>query len=77
VQLLDLSAGGAKLNCPAALQVGAGVTLDCGSFERAAVVRWQNSGLLGLSFESELNDREISTLMERSRALAALMKSRE
>lgn len=75
VHLVDLSAGGAKVNCAAALSVGTEVMLDCGSFAGAAVVRWQNGGVLGLCFESELDAREVSALIERSKALAARMKS--
>jgi hypothetical protein len=71
VQMLDLSAGGAKLDCPVTLVAGAGVTLDCGTFERPATVRWQEGRFLGLSFESELNDREMMALVGRSDALSA------
>ena len=76
VQILDLSAGGAKLHCPASLPTGTAVVLDCGTLGRAAVVRWQNGGLLGLCFESELDARDVSALIDRSEALAALMKTR-
>jgi hypothetical protein len=75
-QLLDLSSGGAKLNCPAGLAVGTAVILDCGTIGRAAVVRWQNAALLGVHFDSELGDREVSELAERSKALEAWMKTR-
>jgi len=74
VQLHDLSPGGAKLNCPAGLAVGTQVTLDCGTLCRAAVVRWQNGGLMGVCFDSELDAREVSALMDRSKALAARME---
>lgn len=77
VQLLDVSAGGAKLDCRARVPVGTAVTLDCGSLACAAVVRWQNGGLMGLMFASELDGRVVSALTERSRALEALMQSRE
>jgi hypothetical protein len=77
VQVLDLSPGGAKLNSPANLSAGTAVILDCGTLGRAAMVRWQNDGLLGLCFDSELDARDVSALIERSRALAALMKTRE
>jgi PilZ domain len=76
-QLLDLSSGGAKLNCPAGLSAGTAVILDCGTLARAAVIRWQNGALLGLCFESELAVREISDLIERSKALAAWIKARD
>jgi hypothetical protein len=76
VQILDLSPGGAKVNCPARLSIGTAVTLDCGTLGRAAVVRWQNGGLLGLRFDSELDARAVSDLLERSRSLAAWMKTR-
>ena len=76
VQLLDLSAGGAKVNCPRSLGVGTEVMLDCGSFGRAAVVRWQNGELIGLSFDRELDPRDVTALADRSEALAARMKTR-
>ena len=77
VQILDLSAGGAKLNCAAALSIGSNVILDCGSFSLAAEVRWQEGPFLGLRFSSELDAREVSALIERSKALTARMKTRE
>ena len=77
VQILDLSAGGAKLNCAAILAVGSEVALDCGTLGRPAVVRWQNAGVLGLCFDSELDPRDVSALAERSRALAAWRQTRE
>ena len=77
VQLLDLSIGGAKLKCPVSLATGTAVVLDCGSFGRPAVVRWQNGGVMGLCFDSELDARDVAALTDRSIALAALMKSRE
>jgi hypothetical protein len=77
VHLLDLSAGGAKLNCASRHSVGTAVILDCGTLGRSAVVRWQNGEFLGLCFDSELDAREISALRDRSKALAALMKTRE
>jgi hypothetical protein len=77
VQILDLSAGGAKLDCPATLAVGTTVMLDCGALARAAVVRWQNGGVLGLCFEAELDPRDLSALADRSKALATRMQTRE
>ena len=77
VHLLDLSSGGAKLNCPTRLAVGTAVTLDCGTLGRGAVVRWQNGEIMGLCFDSELDPRDISALIERSKALATWMKARE
>ena len=77
VQLLDLSPAGAKVDCPASLLVGTAVILDCGTLARPAVVRWTNGGLLGLCFDCELDAREISALIERSKAIAAWMKTRE
>lgn len=76
VHLLDLSAGGAKLNCPAALASGTAVILDCGTLGRSAVVRWQTGGVLGLCFDSELDPREVAALIARSRALETMMKTR-
>ena len=77
VQILDLSPGGAKLDCPASLKVGTAVILDCGTLCRAAVVRWQNAGVMGLCFDMELDAREGSALIDRSRAMAARMETRE
>jgi hypothetical protein len=77
VQVLDLSAGGAKLNCSATITAGTAVVLDCGTLGRSAVVRWQTDGVLGLCFDSELDAREVTALIARSIALAAWMKTRE
>jgi hypothetical protein len=77
VQLLDLSAGGAKLNCPASVPNGTSVILDCGTLSLAAEVRWQGGPFLGLCFSSELDAREVSALIDRSKALTARMKTRE
>ena len=77
VQILDLSPGGAKLDCPASIPVGTAVTLDCGTLGREAVVRWLNGELMGLCFISELDAREVSALINRSTALATWRKARE
>jgi len=77
VHLLDLSAGGAKLKCPASIPTGAAVVLDCGTLGHSAVVRWQTGGVLGLCFDSELDAREVTALIGRSTALETLMKTRE
>ena len=75
VQLLDLSPGGAKLDCAARLATGTAVTLDCGTLGRTAVVRWQNGGMLGLCFDSELDARDVHALIARSKALESRMKA--
>ena len=77
VQIVDLSAGGAKLNCSAVLAVGTAVTLDCGTLGRTAVVRWQNGPVLGVCFDSKLDPRDVSDLAGRSEALTAWRKTRE
>ena len=74
VQILDLSPGGAKLDCAATLAVGTAVILDCGTLRRSAVVRWQNGGVIGVCFDSELDAREASALIDRSKAMAARMR---
>ena len=76
VRILDLSAGGAKLDCPVALSSGTAVILDCGTLGRPAVVRWQTAGALGICFDSELDPRDLSDLAERSKALTAWRKTR-
>ena len=76
VQILDLSAGGAKLNCATGLPTGTAVMLDCGTLGRSAVVRWQSEGVMGICFDSELDARDVSALMARSSALASRMGPR-
>lgn len=73
VLLIDLSPGGAKLNCLASLSTGTAVVLDCGTFGSSAVVRWRDGAFLGICFDNELDAREVSALVARSRALAARM----
>jgi hypothetical protein len=73
VQLHDLSSGGAKLSCAAELAAGTAVTLDCGTLRRTATVRWRNGEFLGVCFDHELDEREISALIDRADALAARM----
>ena len=76
VQILDLSSGGAKLTCAAAVATESHVLLDCGSLACTGVVRWQAGGQLGLAFEQQLDPREVAALMDRSKALEALLKTR-
>jgi hypothetical protein len=76
VRILDLSAGGAKLDCPVAVPSGTAVILDCGTLGCAAVVRWQTAGALGICFDSELDPRDVSALAERSKAHTAWRKTR-
>ena len=75
VQLLDVSAGGAKLYCPASLTSGTAVVLDCGTLCRTAVVRWENGDIMGVCFESDLEAREVNALIKRSSALEGRMNS--
>lgn len=75
-QILDLSSGGAKINCAVSLTVGATVLLDCGTLGCSAEVRWQNDGLIGLCFESLLDVRQVSALVARSNSLAERMQSK-
>jgi hypothetical protein len=77
VQILDLSPGGAKLDCLASLPTGTAVTLDCGTLGRTAVVRWNSAGVMGICFDSELDARDVAALIDRSEALQARMKTRE
>lgn len=77
VHLLDVSAGGAKLNCPVSLASGTAVTLECGTLSRSAVTRWQNGEQLGLCFDRELDARDVAALIDRSTALVARMKARD
>jgi len=77
VQVLDLSAGGAKLSCALSVPSGTTVTLDCGTLSRGATVRWRNGELVGICFDSELDERDVAALADRSKALAARMKTGE
>ena len=74
VQLLDLSAGGAKLACATPMSAGTGVILDCGTLSLAAEVRWDGPGILGLAFDRQLDAREVAALAQRSAALEARMQ---
>lgn len=76
VQIVDLSSGGAKLSFGDPVTIGTAVLLDCGSLTCTGVVRWQNGGQTGLAFEQELDPRDVAALMQRSKALDALMKKR-
>lgn len=70
VQLLDVSAGGAKLTCPDEVPaMGATIDLDCGTVRRVATVRWTGGATAGVSFDCNLDDREQAALVERSNAL--------
>jgi hypothetical protein len=73
VRLLDLSAGGARVQGAVALDPGTSVVLDCGIIGRAATVRWQNGDTLGLAFDQELDELDVAALTARSQALAAWM----
>ena len=75
VQLLDLSAGGAKLACAAEMPAGTGVILDCGTLSLAAEVRWDGPGILGIAFDRQLDAREVSAMANRSKALEARMNA--
>jgi len=77
VQILDLSPGGAKLDCSTSLPTGSAVILDCGTLGRTAVVRWNSAGVMGICFDSELDARDVSDLIDRSRALDARMQVRD
>ena len=77
VQIVDLSPGGVKLDCSLVLPVGTTVMLDCGTLGRTAVVRWKSEGVVGLCFDSELDAREASALIQRSTALEDRIKTRE
>jgi len=77
VQILDVSAGGAKLNCAVSLATGTKVVVNSGTLRRTAVVRWQTGGVLGLCFETELDAREVTALIARSNALVGRMKAPE
>lgn len=76
-QLIDLSSGGAKLECSTTLSVGTAVRLDCGTFSCGATVRWHNGPFLGVCFDCELDGREVAALSSRSNALADRMKGRD
>ena len=77
VQILDLSAGGAKLNCAADLPAGTAVMLECGTLRREAMIRWQSGPVVGLSFDESLDERDVTALAKRSTALAGRMKTAE
>lgn len=71
VQVVDLSAGGAKLDCGQALvAMGALVTLNWGGGTAQGTVRWREGRLAGLAFAREIDPRDVADLARRSEALA-------
>ena len=75
VQIVDLSAGGAKIDCGTALVVaGAAVTLNWGGASGQATVRWRDGRQAGLAFAAELDGRDVADLARRSEALSARMR---
>ena len=77
VQILDLSAGGAKVDCGASLSSGTNVILQSGTLRREAVVRWKAGGALGICFKSELDARELAAVIDRSKALEIWRSTRK
>jgi hypothetical protein len=76
VQLIDVSAGGAKLACTCdGLTAGTVIDLDCGTLRRTATVRWAGGDAAGVSFDRDLDARETAALVERSSALEARMRA--
>ncbi|WP_300973342.1 PilZ domain-containing protein [Sphingomonas sp. LHG3406-1] len=74
VQIVDLSAGGAKIDCGTALvAAGAPVTLNWGGGSAQATVRWREGRLAGIAFAAPLDERDVAALATRSAALAARM----
>ena len=75
VQIVDLSAGGAKLDCGLALvAASAVVTLYWGGGSAQATVRWRQERLAGIAFAAELDPRDVADLARRSEALEARMR---
>jgi hypothetical protein len=75
VQIVDLSAGGARLDCGTALvAAGAPVTLNWGATSAQATVRWRDGRQAGLAFAAELDPRDVTDLARRSEALEARMR---
>ena len=75
VQIVDLSAGGAKLDCGLALvAAGAPVTLYWGGGSAQATVRWREGRRAGIAFAAELDPRDVADLARRSEALEARMR---
>lgn len=76
VQIVDLSSGGAKLDCGSALVVaGAVVTLNWGGASGQGTIRWREGRMAGISFSAELDARDVADLARRSEALAARLGS--
>ncbi len=76
VQIVDLSSGGARLDCGAALVVaGAVVTVNWGGASGQGTVRWREGRMAGVAFTAELDPRDVADLARRSDALAARMAS--
>ncbi|GAA4008704.1 hypothetical protein GCM10022280_01820 [Sphingomonas swuensis] len=74
VQIVDLSAGGAKLRGELPPIAGTRVGLDFGSGPSEGSARWQDGPFVGLSFTTALSEREVAALADRSAALVARMR---
>lgn len=72
VQIADLSAGGAKLDCRNGLVAGTAAILHCGMLRRAGIVRWSTGGgTVGFCFDCRLEASDVAALVDRSNALEA------
>lgn len=75
VQIVDLSAGGAKIDCGTALVVaGAAVTLNWGGAGAQGEVRWREGREAGVKFAVEIDERDVADLARRGRALGARLR---
>ncbi|GAA3998296.1 PilZ domain-containing protein [Sphingomonas humi] len=76
VQILDLSAGGAKIDCGTALVVaGASVTLNWGGAGAQGEVRWREGREAGLKFAVEIDERDVADLARRGQALSERLRA--
>ncbi len=74
VQIVDLSAGGARVDCgPALVAAGAVVVLNWG-MSASATVRWREGRFAGLAFVEALDERDVAALARRTEALEARMR---
>lgn len=71
VRVLNVAPGGAMFEVSTALAVESRLVFRCGTISVTATVAWQAGGRTGVSFDEDLDAREVKEQLSRSSAVAA------
>lgn len=71
IRVLNVAPGGAMFEISAALAVGTRLIFRCGTIWVTATVAWQAGGRTGVSFDADLDAREVREQLSRTAAVAA------